>query len=83
MPDCRKLGVKTVIHCVIILHQHSNLKAACSYLIIEKKLYYQQTHNLQAFLFPAETLFNMITRISVSTTECMYLLHMGSIRDPT
>jgi uncharacterized protein (DUF2225 family) len=57
----------------MVMHQHSNLKVACSYLIIEKTDF-QQTYNLQAFLFPEKALFNMITRVSVSTMDYMYLL---------
>lgn len=49
MPDGGKLGMKNVIHCVIMLHQHSNLKAACSYLIKGKKK-----------LFPTNTQFRSI-----------------------
>ena len=46
-----------------------------------KKPYFQQTHNVQAFFFfsPEKALFTMITRISVSTIDSMYLLHMGQL----
>ena len=59
MPDCRKLGVKTVIHYVIMFHQHSNLKAACSYLIIEKKNCISNQHTIYKHFCFLQRLFSI------------------------
>jgi len=58
MPDGGKMGKKTVIHGVIILHQHSNLKVACSYLIIEKN-YITNKHTIYKHFCFLKRLFSI------------------------